>query len=224
MTYYPAFLDLGERLVLLVGAGEVAARKLAALLEAGARVRMVAPEIHSKTKALLNDKVHFLARPFKEADLSGVSLVIAATDNDAVNGKVANLAKDKGLFVNVIKSPELGDFQVPAAFSRGSLTIAVSTGGASPAVAARLRKELSELYGPEWGPYLLLMSRLRQRITERGLSSGQNRPLFYRLAESELLDMVKKGSSPEVDALLEDILGPGFSLAELELADLLKGA
>jgi precorrin-2 dehydrogenase/sirohydrochlorin ferrochelatase len=153
-----------------------------------------------------------------------VSLVIAATDNDAVNGKVANLAKDKGLFVNVIKSPELGDFQVPAAFSRGSLTIAVSTGGASPAVAARLRKELSELYGPEWGPYLLLMSRLRQRITERGLSSGQNRPLFYRLAESELLDMVKKGSSPEVDALLEDILGPGFSLAELELADLLKGA
>ncbi|KIX15868.1 precorrin-2 dehydrogenase/sirohydrochlorin ferrochelatase family protein [Dethiosulfatarculus sandiegensis] len=220
MTYYPAFLDLSERLVLLVGAGQVAARKLSALLEAGARVRLVAPELHPKTGKLLNDRVELLVRPFMDADLLGVSLVIAATDNEAVNQKVAHLAKDKGLFVNVIKSPELGDFQVPAALRRGSLTIAVSTGGASPAAARRLRKELSESYGPEWEPYLLLLSRLRKRITEKGLSAEKNRPLFYRLVESDLLTLVKKRSAPEVDVLLNDILGPGFSLADLELADL----
>ncbi len=216
MAYYPAMLDLEDRLVLVVGGGRVAARKVASLLEAGARVRLVSPELAPESAELVADpRVEYRRGVFVPADLEGVALVISATGDRAVNRQVADRAGERGLFVNVVDVPELCSFIVPAVVRRGDLLLAVSTGGASPAVARRLRRELEAAYGPSWEPYLRLMAALRRAIMARGRPAEENRPLFRALADSELGERVAAGDGPGVDRTLQSVLGPGWSLARL---------
>jgi precorrin-2 dehydrogenase / sirohydrochlorin ferrochelatase len=218
LPLYPAFLDLNDRLVLVVGGGRVAARKLASLLEAGALVRLVAPDLAPETLALAgSQRVEHLARAFETRDLEGVWLVISATDQPEVNREVAALARDKGVFANLVEQPELGSFLVPASLRRGNLTLAVSTGGASPAVARRLRQRLEREYGPEWGPYLRLLSAIRARMVNRDDCDQGNRPVFYALVESGLFEQVAAANPAGVEAVLAEVLGPGFTLADLGL-------
>lgn len=218
MHYYPAYLDLADRLVLLVGGGRVAARKLASLLEAGARVRLAAPEMAPETAAQLpHPAVEHLARPFRDEDLEGAWLAISASDNESVNRQVAAAAAQRRVFVNVVDVPPLCSFIVPAVLRRGELALAVSTGGASPAAAARLRRQLEEQFGPAWGPYLAILRAARRRLTARGRPAAENRPLFYRLVESELFARVAAADSAGVDQILTAELGPGYTLAELGL-------
>jgi len=218
LTYYPALLDLSGRLVLLVGGGQVAGRKLASLLEAGARVRLVAPELAPETEALAQQEgVELMRRGFEPGDLAGAWLVISATGDQALNRAVAAAAEQAGVFVNVVDVPPLCSFIVPAVLRRGELTVAVSTGGASPAAARRLRQSLQEQFGPEWGPYLAILRAARARLTALGRPAAENRPLFYRLVDSELLALVAAGDAAGVEAVLARELGPGFSLAELGL-------
>lgn len=216
MNYYPAYLDLRGRLVLLVGGGRVAARKLASLIGAGARVRLVTPELAAETAAQLpHAMVEERRRGFAPADLEGVWLAVCATDDEAVNRDVARVAEEKRVFVNVVDVPPLCSFIVPASLTRGELMLAVSTGGASPAMARRLRERLEREFGPEWGPYLRLMRALRQRVTAQGRPAEENRPLFFALADSELLARVAARDAAGVEAVIAGVLGPGYSLADL---------
>ncbi|MGD9125083.1 MAG: bifunctional precorrin-2 dehydrogenase/sirohydrochlorin ferrochelatase [Desulfarculaceae bacterium] len=215
MDYYPAFLDLRGRLVLLVGGGQVAARKLAALLEAGARVRLVAPELHPQAQACLGPQVEHRQEMFQPEDLEGTCLVISATDDEEVNRRVATEAEGRGLFVNVVDVPRLCSFIVPASLRRGDLCLAVSTGGASPAAARRLREALELQFGPEWEPYLRLMRALRKWLTAQGRPPAENRPLFFALADSNLLELVAAGDFQGVETAIRKLLGKDFSLAEL---------
>ena len=121
------------------------------------------------------------------------------------------------MFVNVVDVPPLCSFIVPAVVRRGELCVAVSTGGASPAAARRLRQSLDQQFGPEWGPYLALLRAARARLTALGRPAAENRPLFYNLVDSELFDLVTKGDAGGVEDVLARELGPGFSLAELGL-------
>jgi len=142
MKYYPIFLDLKDRHVLVVGAGKVALRKTRGLLEAGARVTVVAREWEPEFEDL---PVRRIARGFRASDLSGAILVFAATDDRLTNYRIGVAAKDRGIFANIADSAAECDFVVPARVQRGSVQIAVSTGGESPRLSAELRRKLEEV-------------------------------------------------------------------------------
>ena len=142
MKYYPIFLDLKDRPVLVVGAGKVALRKARGLVEAGARVTVVAPEWEPEFEDL---PVRRIARRFRASDLGGVQLVFAATDDRLTNHRVGVAAKGRGIFANIADSATECDFIVPARVQRGAVQIAVSTGGESPRLSAELRRKLEEV-------------------------------------------------------------------------------
>ena len=139
MVYYPVFFDLSGRPVVVIGGGKVALRKARALVEAGARVKLVAPRREPELEAL---PVEWVPRAFEPADLEGAFLAYAATDNRAVNAQVAAEAKRRGVPVNVADSPKECDFIVPSRVRRGNVQIAVSTSGENPSQAVELRKKI----------------------------------------------------------------------------------
>ena len=142
MKHYPIFLDLKDRNVLMVGAGKVALRKTKALLEAGARVTVVAPDCAPEFESL---PVRMVQRRFRASDLAGAMLVFAATDDRLANHRIGIAAKGKGVFANIADSAAECDFIVPARVQRGSIHVAVSTGGENPRLSAELRKKLDEI-------------------------------------------------------------------------------
>lgn len=144
---YPVFLDLSGRRCVVVGGGAVATRKVSKLLEAGAEVVVVSPEVRPE---LLGMNVEVYDRAYEYGDLEGVDLAFAATDSREVNAAVAREARERGVRINVADRPSEGDFSVPSTLRRGGLQVAVSTGGASPTLARRIRNELEGSFGPEW--------------------------------------------------------------------------
>jgi precorrin-2 dehydrogenase len=142
LKHYPIFLDLKDRAVLVVGAGKVALRKVRGLLEAGARVTVVAPEWESEFESL---PVRLVPRRFRATDLAGAMLVFAATDDRLANHRIGIAAKGKGVFANIADSAEECDFVVPARLHRGTVQVAISTGGENPRLSSDLRKRLEEV-------------------------------------------------------------------------------
>ena len=147
VVLYPIFLDLSGRRCVVVGGGEVASRKARKLLQARAEVVVISPEIKAELESVA---VEIHRRPYKEGDLDDAYLAFAATDSREVNAAVAREAKERGIPVNVADRPSEGDFAAPSVLRRGGLQVAVSTGGASPALARRIKDELEESFGPEW--------------------------------------------------------------------------
>jgi precorrin-2 dehydrogenase len=142
LKHYPVFLDLKDRPVLVVGAGKVALRKTRGLLEAGARITVVAPDCEPEFEEL---PVRLVRRRFRASDLAGALLVYAATDDRLTNHRIAIAAKGRGQFANIADSAEECGFLVPARLHRGDVQIAISTGGESPRLTAELRKKLEEI-------------------------------------------------------------------------------
>jgi len=142
LKHYPVFLDLKDRPVLVVGAGKVALRKVRGLLEAGARVTVVAPECEPEFEELA---LRLVRRRFRASDLAGAFLVFAATDDRLTNHRIGIAAKGRGLFANIVDSAVECGFIVPARLHRGEVQIAISTGGESPRLSAELRKKLEEI-------------------------------------------------------------------------------
>jgi siroheme synthase-like protein len=142
LKHYPVFLDLKDRPVLVVGAGKVALRKTRGLMEAGARITVVAPEWEPEFEDL---PVRLVRRGFRASDMANALLVFAATDDRLTNHRIAIAAKGKGVFANIADSVEECGFLVPARVHRGDVHIAISTGGESPRLTAELRKKLEEI-------------------------------------------------------------------------------
>jgi siroheme synthase-like protein len=147
VVLYPIFLDLSSRRCVVVGGGEVANRKARKLLQARARVVVISPEIGAELESVA---VEIHRRPYREGDLEGAYLAFAATNSREVNAAVAREARGRGVPVNVADEPSEGDFALPSTLRRGRLQVAVSTGGASPTLARRIRGELEGAFGPEW--------------------------------------------------------------------------
>ena len=218
MGYYPAMLDLTDRPCLVVGGGEVGLRKVRSLLEAGALVTVIEPEPTPRLEAMAREGlVEVLTGPFETALVDAMWLVIAATDDEGVNRAVSDAAWERGIFVNVVDVPKLSTFIVPASVRRGDLILAVSTSGASPAAAARIRRRLEADYGPAWALYLDLMGRVRAKVLDRGQTVADNRALFIDLAESDLLESIEAGDTAKVEATLVRVCGAGFGLDDLGL-------
>jgi precorrin-2 dehydrogenase/sirohydrochlorin ferrochelatase len=147
VVLYPIFLDLSGRRCVVVGSGEVADRKTRRLLQARTEVVVISPEVRPELGSVVAE-VH--RRPYEAGDLEGAYLAFAATDARDVNAAVAEEAKKRGIPVNVADRPSEGDFVLPSVLRRGGLQVAVSTGGASPTLARRIKGELEEAFGPEW--------------------------------------------------------------------------
>jgi siroheme synthase-like protein len=178
-----ACLDLEGRSCLVVGGGRVALEKASGLAACGARVTVVAPEIDAGFGEL---RVELLRRPYETADLDGRFLVIAATSEEAVNRRVFIEAESRSLLCNVADVPELCSFILPAVHREGPIAVAVSTGGASPALAQRIRDEVAERYGPEHAELAWRLEALRPWAKENLPTYEARRDFFRELVEAEL--------------------------------------
>ena len=210
MPYYPICLDISGRPCLVVGGGRVAERKVAGLLEAGAKVTVVSPETTAAIEELARTgRVALIRRAVRPEDIRDVALVIAATDDRQVQAMVHREAEARGILVNVADVPEFCSFILPARVQRGDLSIAVSTSGASPALAKRIRERLEGEFGPEYGPLLAIMAALRCRVLARNQPSEDNERFFGAMLEQDLAERVRRGEVREILDLV-DRLWPGL--------------
>ncbi len=219
MQYHPVYLDLRGRTCVVVGGGEVAARKAASLLEAGARVTVVSPELVGELAALAetHEIVHH-ARPYRTGDLAGAALAYVAVDDDAIQAGAAADAAAAGVPINVVDVPQRCTFIAPAVVRRGPIAVAISTGGASPALARRLREELETHVGPEYGVAATILARVRPLVRDREADPATRARTFARLVEGPLLEAIRAHDANRVDALLRDAAGERATLAALGIA------
>ncbi|WP_211828148.1 siroheme synthase CysG [Kistimonas asteriae] len=179
MDYLPLYLDVRDTLCLVVGGDSVALRKIRLLLSAGARIRLVAPDILEELSGMLDHQRHeIIQRPFQGDDLDGVRLVIAATDSDTVNGAVADAAKARGLTVNVVDGAEQGNAIMPAIIDRSPLIVSVSSAGKAPVLARLLRTRLESLLPDGYGRLADLAGSFRAQVKAR-FSSLNDRRYFW---------------------------------------------
>jgi siroheme synthase-like protein len=177
--YYPIFLDVEERDVLVVGGGKVASRKVETLLQYGANVTVLSPALTDELEQLgVERRIRIERREYTEHDLDARALVIAATADICTNARVARDCRRRGISVNVVDATHLSEFIVPATIDRGSVQIAVSTGGNSPALARRLRETLEERIGPEYSELNDLLGSLRH-AAKRALPTDADRKQFF---------------------------------------------
>ncbi|MDH4184783.1 MAG: bifunctional precorrin-2 dehydrogenase/sirohydrochlorin ferrochelatase [Nitrospinota bacterium] len=205
---YPVFLALAGKKCLVVGGGEVAARKIASLWEAGAQITVVAPWLCPEARELVEKgAAKWLEREYTASMLDGATLAIAATGEESVNQKVSQDAEARNILVNVVDQPGLCGFFVPSVVRRGDLVIAVSTSGKSPAAAKRLRKKLEKDFGPEWAVYLRMMGEARELALKAKSGQKNREKIFNQLADSSLFSLVKEGQLDKARKLIEEIVG-----------------
>ncbi|NIA20818.1 MAG: bifunctional precorrin-2 dehydrogenase/sirohydrochlorin ferrochelatase [Anaerolineaceae bacterium] len=190
-SYYPVFLDLADRACLVVGGGEVARRKVESLLAAGAKVGVISPQVCDGLRQL--GGVEFRMERYDPSALEGVMLVVAATDSAQTNARVFADCRARGVLCNVVDRPEWCDFIVPSVLRRGLLTVAVSTSGASPALAGRIRRQLEEQFDPPYGPYLEAIGNVRALIQSQVKDESQRAEIGRRLAADDVLEAARQG-------------------------------
>jgi len=213
MTLYPILLNLKGRRVVIVGGGEVALRKLKDLLDAGALITLVAPEMHEEIRKLAEaniQNISLLEREYRRGDLNGASLAYSTTNNPEVNASVFAEARERGIFINAADDPPNCSFYLPSWSRRGDFILAVSTSGASPALAARLRREL-ERRVPAGIADMLKALREARRLLQEDDS-------FRDLDSSARGEIIKKITGD--DRMLEDC---AKAFREGRLEEFLKG-
>ncbi len=217
MKTYPIFALIADRPCLVVGGGSVGERKVQDLLAAGARVAVVSPDLTPALAALAaRGEIRHLRGDFLPEQVEGMALVIGATDYPEVNARVSAAARARGIWVNIVDAPDLCTFIVPAQVRRGDLTLAISTGGASPALARRLREELERHFGPEYGDYLTLLQGVRTRLLKARRGNPDNAALFLRLVDSPLREALSRDDMHAVRQILEEVLGEVLGAEALE--------
>jgi len=221
--YYPAFLDLAGRTALVVGAGNVGEGKIRALLAAGAHVRVVSLEATDQVRRWADEgRVDLSIRPYQSEDLEGCFLVIAATGRSETNVRVSADAEARQALCNVVDVPELCNFILPSIMRRGDLAIAVSTAGASPALARKIRLELEHTYGHEYALALEILGALREELRERYPNPHDRKILFERIVYSDFLEMVRRGDTDAIEAWIAKCIeeGPDYASSEQHEATL----
>jgi precorrin-2 dehydrogenase/sirohydrochlorin ferrochelatase len=196
--FYPVFIELQNRPVLVVGGGPVAERKVDTLLDAGAQVTVVSPEAtHHLLEHANSRRITLLQRQFAPSDVEGVSLVISATDDPATQTEVASVASSKRILVNTVDKPDLCDFIVPAILRRGDITLAISTGGKSPALAAALRPRLERILTVEVARTASVLGTVRNEVHERFTNSAERKRVFEKIIESGIVEWIGECSDAE---------------------------
>ncbi len=207
MRYYPVCVDMAGRACLVVGGGAVAERKASGLLESGSRVTVVSPALTARLEAWAREgQIRAIRRGYEPGDLADQSLVFVATDDGAVNAAVAADARAAGVLINAADDPAHCDFILPAVLTRGALTVAVSTGGASPALSRAVRDELETHFDREdYASLLEVAADARARLRER--SAPQPWERWRQALDGEVRRLVSAGRVGEARARLMERLG-----------------
>ena len=192
--YYPLFADLTGRRCVVIGGGPIAQRKTTTLLGYGADVTVVSPTITAPLRRYAKQgKIRHVSRRFRPADLRGAWLVYASTDEQRINELVYRSATARRIFTNVVDQKPLCSFIAPAIYRRGPLTVAVSTGGASPSVAKKVRSDIGRMIGAEYVPMLGLLAGLRD-VAKQTLPKYQDRKVYFdRLVQGPVFQLVRDG-------------------------------
>jgi precorrin-2 dehydrogenase/sirohydrochlorin ferrochelatase len=215
--YYPAILDIAGRTAVVIGAGKVGEGKIEGLLAGGARVRVVSLTATDIVRRWAGEgRIELEERAYRTADLDGAFMVIAATENNATNVRVFEDAEARQMLCNVVDVTHLCNFILPSIVRRGDLAIAVSTGGASPAMARRIRLSLGECYGDEYAVAMELLGSLREELKEMYPAPEDRKVLFERMVYSDFMDMVRAGDAEGIEVWVRRCIdeGPGYASPE----------
>lgn len=216
MPLYPINISIEGKLCLVIGGGKVATRKVESLLPCGAVVTIISPEAEKRIADLAKEGLlTWEKRVFKRGDLQGAMLVFAATDNDLIQNTILAEANELEIPVNVVTIPDACTFQVPASIRRGDLLITVATGGGSPALASRIRKELEEKYSPEYGQLVTLMAAVRKAILASGGTQEEHKQIFERILGSNIIECLKDEKLAEIEMRLQHILPPSCDISSI---------
>jgi siroheme synthase-like protein len=198
MGYYPIFLEMSERRCVVLGGGAVAERRIDGLLAAAAEVTVISLTITAGLRSLLTEKrIRFIERAYETGDLAGYDLVFVATDEPEINARICRDAKAQGVWINSADDPAHCDFILPAVIRRGDLTVAVSTGGASPAATRAIREELDQYFTGDYAGFVRIAREVRNELRGRSLkvtADGWNNALkgdFWRLVREGRTEQAK---------------------------------
>lgn len=217
--YYPIYLDIEDRSVVIIGGGNVCARKAETMMKYGARVTIVSPEFTDEIEQWARDgSLSIRRKPYDAADLDGAHIVIASTDDQSVNEQIAADCRGRRIPVNVVDVTPLCEFIVPAIIEKGSIQIAVSTGGKSPALARTLKEDLQRAIGPEYAEVNDVLGTLREEA-KRVLPTDVDRKRFFdAIIASGVLEMLRDGRRKQAYQVIAD----ACSAADVPLSDAVR--
>ena len=206
MSYFPIVLEMNGRRCLVVGGGAVAERKTASLLEAGAEVTVISPEVTAAISGWSkNNSIQLKVRPYQTGDLAGYQLVFVATDDTGVNDRVYQEGKRCGVWVNAADDPAHCDFILPSVLRRGDLTVAVSTGGASPAATRAIREELEAHLTEDFAQLVQVAAEVRRELKEKSFSVAAN--AWNEALNGEFRRLIRAGKPEQAKEFLLTMLG-----------------
>jgi len=204
------FLDLVEQPCIVLGGGRFAAEKAAALVDAGARVRVIAAHQNAELKGLVaNGAIEAVGRDYEPGDLTGARLVVDASGNEEINRASWEEAEAAGIIINVVDRPAQCRFIAPAIVRRDPLLIAISTSGESPYLASALRARLERWLGREWGPFTALVGQLRRRLREQDVPLEEQTRVYRRLVSSDVRSLLRAGRAADARHLVTAISQAG---------------
>lgn len=208
MAHYPVFLDLRERPCVVLGGCGMAEEKVKGLLAAGARVMVIAPTLTPALQELAAEgRILHRAREYQPGDLEGAALAISTDRTPEVAAAVWQEARDHNILLNTVDDVPHCNFIAPAIVRRGDLSIAISTGGKAPVLAVRLRQRLEQEVGEEHARFLALAGAAREPLAHRQPDFATRRELWYRLVDSDVLDLLRQGDETAALGRFEEILG-----------------
>jgi precorrin-2 dehydrogenase / sirohydrochlorin ferrochelatase len=206
-VFYPVYLDLRGKPVIIIGGGEVAERKAESLLDTGASIIVISPDLSPNLAALVDQKrLEVRQRRYVHGDCAGAVLVFSATDDPEVSRDVYREASALGIFVNTADQRSLCSFIMPAVVRRGKIGIAISTSGTSPALASRLRDQISKIVGPEYARFGELLSTARSEIRRRVRNEKDRKQLHYRILNSDIMALLKANDTAGAERRLREIV------------------
>lgn len=214
MQYYPVFIDIKNHPCLVVGGGAVALRKIRLQLKAGAKITVVAPELCAELRKELGTQINHIAREFQNSDINGYRLITAATDQAEVNKTISALAQAKNVPVNVVDEPALCSFITPAIVERPPITIGISTGGAAPVLARKIRSIIEAAVPPGYGRLAAAMSHGRDRLKTKLADEPQRRTFWQSVVDGAIAQHFIAGRDQDGIAALDEALDSATTLAQ----------
>lgn len=205
--FYPVYMNLRGKRVVVIGGGEVAERKIESLLGTGASIIAISPEITARLLVLATGRqIELHRRRYMTGDCRDAAFVFSATDDNELNRAIFEEAHKEGALINTADEPVLCDFIMPAVVRRGDIAIAISTGGASPGLAARLRARIARLIGPEYAALAKLLSEARPDIRRRLPDQNDRKALQYRIIDSDIMKYLKRDDIQGAQRRLREII------------------
>jgi siroheme synthase-like protein len=208
VRYYPVYLDLQDRPCVVIGGGHLAEEKVRGLLAAGAAVTVIAADVTEEIRETAGTgRISWTPRGYQPGDLAGATLAFVAAQDPETVDAVWREGAERGVLINTIDDVPHCGFIAPSIVRRGDLTVAISTSGKAPALAVRLRQQLEGMLGDEHARFLEMAGTVRQPFAERCPDFATRRELWYRLVDSDVLDLLRGGDEATARARFEEILG-----------------